>query len=147
MIQSVLDKTKFLNVDLDISSKADLQPLVSAMGRKVSLSFVGRVKRGFQAHMDLAIGNPKSPETAIVQYCKLIQRLPPEARELWDAAKTRTFDIGIEAPRPNNYFWSAISAKAIRATSEVNAQIAVTVYGPMKKVKASSKARKVAPSI
>jgi hypothetical protein len=66
---SFLDKTKFRNVDLDISSSNDLQPLVTAMGKKVCLGFVGRVKRTYWAHMDLAIGNPKNAESAILQYC------------------------------------------------------------------------------
>lgn len=132
MTQSVLDKTKFLNVDLDISSKFDVQPLVTAMGKRVSLSFVGRVERMYYAHMDLAIGNPKSPESAILEYCRLIHALPAVAKKDWDAVKTRRFDIGIEAPGPQNYYWFALSPKALKAAADVNAQIAFTIYGPMK---------------
>jgi hypothetical protein len=99
-----LDNSAFLNVDLDISSKFDLQPLVAEMGQKVSLSYVGLESRTYRAHMDLAIGNPKSPESAILQYCKVVQELPPEARDLWNTAKTRTFDIGIEAPKRDSYY-------------------------------------------
>ena len=139
MTQSVLDKTKFLNVDLNICSKVDLQPLVTAMGKKISLSYVGRVKRMYHAHMDLAIGNPKSLESAILQYCKLVQGLPPDARAMWDAAKVRILDIGIEAPARNSYCWSAISEEAIKAAAEVNAQVAITVYGPMKRVTKATK--------
>jgi hypothetical protein len=142
MAYQILDKTPFRNVDLVICSKSDLQPLVDAMGKKVSPSFVARVKRMYFAHMNLAIGNPKSPESAILGYCKLVQGLPLTARKDWDAAKTRTFDIGIESPGRNSFYWSAISDKAIKAASEVSAQIAVTVYGPMKMVR---KPRKVAP--
>jgi hypothetical protein len=144
MTQSVPDKTKFLNVDLDICSKVDLQPLVTAMSKKISLSYVRRVKRSYYAHMDLAIGNPKSPESAILQYCKLVQGLPPDARAMWDAAKTRTFDIGIESPGRNSFFWSVISDKAINAVAEVNAQVAVTVYGPMKRVTKTKKSHSAA---
>jgi hypothetical protein len=146
MQPSILDKTIFLNVDLDVCSKSDLQPLVDAMGKKVSPSFVARLKRMYFAHMDLAIGNPKSPESAILQYCKLIQSLPESARKDWDGAKTRTFDIGIEAPGRSSYYWSAISEKAIKAASEVNAQIAVTVYGPMTRAKIASKSGKIKSS-
>jgi hypothetical protein len=142
MTRSVLDKTRFRNVDLDISSKSDLQPLVTAMGSKISLSFVGRVKRTYYAHMDLAIGNPKSPESAILQYCKLIRGLSPDAKAAWYAAKTRIFDIGIEAPGRNSYYWTAVSEEAIKASAEVNAQVAVTVYGPMKRMKRKAKANK-----
>ncbi|MGA7832242.1 MAG: hypothetical protein WCA21_14890 [Terracidiphilus sp.] len=131
----VPDKTRFRNVDLDITSKVDLQPLMAAMGKKISLSFVGRVKRMYYAHMDLAIGKPKSPDSAIYIYCKLIKGLPSEARELWDSAKIRTFDIGIDAPGSSSCYWSSISPKTLLAAAEINAQIAITIYGPMKKAR------------
>jgi hypothetical protein len=58
----------------------------------------------------------------------------------------RSFDIGIEAPGRNTYFWSAVSAEAVRAAAEVGAQIAITVYGPMKVMKPSRKATESALS-
>jgi hypothetical protein len=36
--------THFLNVDLDIYSRSDLQPLVDGFGRKVSVMYVGKLK-------------------------------------------------------------------------------------------------------
>ncbi|MGA3372721.1 MAG: hypothetical protein ABSC48_13275 [Terracidiphilus sp.] len=149
MTQSVLDKTRFLNVDLDVRSKSDLQPLADAMGKKVIVLHVGRFKRTYEAHLELSgsplpqVRHPKSPEMLILGFCRLVQELPPGARELWDSAKTRTFDIGIEAPGPSNCYWSAISPKALRAASEINAHIAVTVYGPMKRAKVPGKSRRV----
>ena len=48
--------TQFLNVDLDILSRTDLQPLVATLGEAVFVRFVGRVKRTYH------ISNwPKSP--------------------------------------------------------------------------------------
>jgi hypothetical protein len=37
--------THFLNVDLDIYSKADLQPLVSALAKKIMVLYVGRASK------------------------------------------------------------------------------------------------------
>jgi hypothetical protein len=74
----------------------------------------------------------------------LIQGLPPDAKSLWFAAKTRTFDIGIEAPGRNSYYWSALSEEAIKAAAEVNAQIVVTIYGPMKRPRSTGKSSKTA---
>ncbi len=152
MTQSVLDKTKFLNVDLDVISNSDLNPLVEAMGDKTIVLYVGRVKRHHEAHLELvgsplpADRHPKSPGMLILRFCRLIQELPPQARRLWDAAKTRTLDIGIEAPGPKAYYWSSISSKTLKAASEINAQIAVTAYGPMKRAKVPAKSRKVKSS-
>lgn len=142
MTQSVLDNTQFLNVDLNIFSKSDLEPLVIAMGKKVSVNYVGREKRTYSAHMDLAIGNPKSPESAILQFCKLIRELPAEARELWNGAKSRSFDIGVESRGPMRYYWFSLAPKTIMAAAEISAQIAVTVYGPLKRAGVRSKSLK-----
>jgi|HubBroStandDraft_1064217.scaffolds.fasta_scaffold373939_2 hypothetical protein len=39
--------TEFLNVDLDIYSRFDLQPLVKALGKKVIILYVGRERRKY----------------------------------------------------------------------------------------------------
>jgi hypothetical protein len=145
MAYQTLDKTPFLNVDLIVYSKMELQLFIDAMGKKVIVLHAGRLKRSYETHFELPCSplpqnrHSKSPEALILGFCKLIQGLPPEARKDWDAAKTRTFDIGIEAPGRNSYYWSAISEKVIKAASEVNAQIAITVYGPMKTTRKPSK--------
>jgi hypothetical protein len=152
MRQNVLDKTLFLNVDLDIRSRWDLQPLVEALGKKVMVLYVGRFKRTYQARLELFGSHlprdthSQRPERFILDFCKLIQKLPPAAREFWDDAKTREFDVGIESGKPHKFYWFDLSPKALQAAVEVNAQIAVTIYGPMKKVKASSKTRKASSS-
>jgi hypothetical protein len=130
----VMDKTTFLNVDLRIYSKSDLQPLVNAMGDKIKRLYVGREWRMFKAQLELAV-QPKSPESAVREYCKLIQELPQEARKLWDAARTREFDIGIEGPRTTKFYWFSIAPTVIKASSEINAFIVVTIYGPAKLVR------------
>jgi hypothetical protein len=146
MNPQVPDKTKFLNVALCIFSKSDLTPLVAAMGKRVEVYYTGREGRAHKARLALPWRSRRSPESQILGFCKLIRELSPEARELWNAAKTRTLDIGIEAPGPKSCYWSSISPKALKAASEINAQIAVTVYGPMKRAKLPSKSRKAAAS-
>lgn len=139
----MLDKTTFLNVDLRIYSKRDLQPLVTAMGEKFHLLYVGRERRMYKAQLELGSGNPKSPEAAIRKYCELIRELPAQARELWDTARSREFDVGIEAPGTMRYYWFSVAPTVIKAASEINAFITVTIYGPMKKAKTSNKRSKV----
>ncbi|MGA9672677.1 MAG: hypothetical protein WBQ94_25900 [Terracidiphilus sp.] len=128
---SNLNKDSFISVTLEIFSKSDLQPLVAAMGSKVHVHFLGKEFRLFKAYVDLA-DRPKTPKTAVLRYCKLIQKLPPKKRALWDSAKSRSFDIGIEAPGPGTYYWSAVGLEAIHAAAEIDAQIAISVYGGLK---------------
>jgi hypothetical protein len=142
MSMSNLDESIFLNVDLEVFSKSNLQPLVDAMGNKVVVLHVSLYKRTHEAHVELSgshlprtIRHLKSPELLIVGFCSLIQELPPTARELWDAAKSRIFDIGIGPPKRDTFYRATIGREAIRAAAEVRAQIAITVYGPMKTVR------------
>jgi len=142
MSQSVMDKTHFLNAPLCIYSKSDLMPLVAAMGKKIKVYYVGRERRAYKARLAAPWRSRHSPESEIRWFCELIRDLPPDARNLWDDARSREFDIGIEAPGPGSCYWSSISPEALKAASELNAQITLTVYGPMKRSKAQSKSRK-----
>jgi hypothetical protein len=142
---SKLDQRSFLNVDLEVFSKSDLQPLVAAMGSKVHVHYLGMEFRLFKAYVDLA-QQPKTPEIGIIRFCRLIQKLPPSARELWDQAKSRSFDIGIEAPKRGSHYWSAVGPEAIRAAGDVKTRIAITVYAPARTVKKRKSIRRAKPS-
>lgn len=139
MAMSKLDKDSFMNVALEIFSRSDLQPLAAAFGPSVRVFYLGKEFGLFKAYFypGERQRQPKTPELGIVWYCKLVNALPPSKRKLWDAAKSRSFDIGIEAPAKGKYYWSAVSSEATRAAAEVGAQIAITVYGPMRVVKRS----------
>jgi hypothetical protein len=154
MLQNSLDKSQFLNVDLDIRSKSDLQPLVDAFGDKIIILYVGRENRHYKARIELngshhkreAAKHERVPETIILGFCKLIRGLPPAARKLWNGARTRDFDVGIESGKLRKYYWFELTPNALQAAVEVNAKISVSVYGPMKRLKTAKKSRKAAPS-
>jgi len=119
--------THFLNVDLDIYSRADLQPLVAALGNKVFALYVGRDNRSYCAHLEIAKVT-KTVDSTIRALCGLIQALPNAERYLWNAARVRSFSVGIQAgrePRPCDF---TIEAKTVEAVSELGAQIVLTLY-------------------
>ena len=120
-----------MEAPLEIFSRSALEPLATAFGKKVLIYYLGREFGLNKARLTL-VREHKSPDSDILALCKLIKSLPPPERALWDSAKSRSFDIGIEAPAKGSYYWSAISPKAVREAAEVNAQIDMTVYGPMK---------------
>jgi hypothetical protein len=119
--------THFRNVDLDIYSMHDLQPLVHSFGRKVNILYVGRDRRKFCAHLELA-KITKSANSTIWAFCALIRALPKRERERWDAAKVRDFSIGIQAGTHPNPCDFAIEAKTLNAVSELAARIVLTIY-------------------
>ncbi|MBS1803620.1 MAG: hypothetical protein JST28_09640 [Acidobacteria bacterium] len=140
-----LDESVFLNVDLEIFSQTDLKPLADALKKSLTVHFLGIEFGKQKAYFALAT-QPKTPDEAIIRYCKLVQTLPSSKRKIWDDAESRSFDIGFESPKRGRYFWGAVTSEAIRAASAVGAQIAITVYGPMKIVNAPNKPRRKATS-
>lgn len=121
--------THFLNVDLDICSKCDLQPLVTALGAKVCVLFVGRFKRTYHAHLELS-RITKSPDSAIRGFCALIETLPKAERGLWNGAKVRDFNIGVQAAAQPFSREFSLAAQTVRSASELRARIVLTVYAP-----------------
>jgi hypothetical protein len=88
--------TEFLNVDLDLYSRSNLEPLVAALGKRVIVLYAGRHRRTYEAHLELNVA-PKSADAAIRGFAALIRKLPEEPRKLWDTARTRDFSIGVQA--------------------------------------------------
>jgi hypothetical protein len=130
-----LDLSKFITVDLEILSKRDLKPLVDALAGDVSVSYLGKEYNLNKAYFGWVGPRFKSPDDGVLRYCKLIRKLDVKARELWNSAKSRSFDVGFQSPARETYYWSAIGTKAVRAAAELSAQIAITIYGPMKPFK------------
>ena len=136
-MMSELDVSVFANVDLDIYSKEDLRPLVDGFGSQVIELWVGKVGKTHEAHLELGWNKRQNPTSIILGFCRLIESLKPRARNLWNSASKKSFDIGIHAPARDHHYWSAVSPQAVRAAADVGAQIAITVYGPMKPTKAA----------
>ena len=122
--------TAFLNVDLDIYAPFDLQPLVSSLGKKVLVLYVGRERRSYTAHLELAFGPAKSADSKIRGFCALIQALPRSERQLWNRAKRRDFSIGVQAGDQPNASDFAIEATTVQAVALLDARIVLTVYSP-----------------
>jgi hypothetical protein len=121
-------ETRFLNVDLDIRSGSPLDPLVKALGPSVFALYVGRERRSHVAHLETA-SHSHDPERLIRRLVGLVKRLPRAERRLWDRARLREFNIGIQAAAgPPNYELHLDPATVLAAAS-VNAGIGITVYG------------------
>jgi hypothetical protein len=121
--------THYLNVDLEIYSKRNLQPLAKGFGRKVFVLYVGREYRKFCLKLEAA-KNVKTADTAIKTFCDLIERLPEPQRALWNTATVRSFSIGIQAGTQPNPCDFTIRPKTVEAVFLVGAQIVLTIYAP-----------------
>lgn len=124
--------THFLNVDLDIYSKHDLQPLVDRLRRKVRVLFVGLEKRKFSAHLEIA-GKANTADATIRAFCRLIDGLPEPERKLWDVAIVRSFSIGVQAEIDSPVRDFQVRQGTLAAVSNIGAEIVLTVYAPARK--------------
>jgi glycosyltransferase involved in cell wall biosynthesis len=143
-------ETHFINVDLDIYSKSDLEPLVAALGERVYVLYVGRLRRTYEAHLELAFSAARShnADAYIRRFATLIAALPKAQRELWDTAKSREFSIAVHAQMQPFSWETVLSAETVAAAARLKARIGFTVYVPeaprtvAKKKRASARRQK-----
>ena len=124
-----MSATHYLNVDLEIYSKRDLQPLVKCLGRKVFTLYIGREYGNFCVKLEVA-KNIKTADAAIRTFCALIESLPKPERALWNTATVQSFSIGIQAGTHPNPCDFTIQPKMVEAVSRLGAQIVLTIYAP-----------------
>jgi hypothetical protein len=122
------DATSFLNVDLDIWSRTSLHPLVNAFGKRVIVLSVGKEGRRYGAHLELSAGT-NNPDRLLRRFVKQVQQLPRSAKVLWNSARVREFNVGVQAGRQPHAFELRLEPETLRAVASVKAQIGFTVYG------------------
>lgn len=120
-------ETRFLNVDLDIWSGAPLDDLVAGFGRNVCVLHVGKEGRRYGAHLELAI-SPRDPDRLIRRFVALVQSLPRSKRALWNRARVREFNVGIQAGRKPHGYELRLQPKTLQAVSSIHARLGFTVY-------------------
>jgi hypothetical protein len=123
-------ETRFLNLDLDIEAPFDLAPLVAALGENVFELHTGPTRNGFESHLELAGESiqPGGADTAITAFVGLLSQLPPDARQLWDRATRRDFNIGIQGGLTPHAFEIGLSRDVLAVVAALGARVVVTVY-------------------
>lgn len=116
--------TKFLNVDLDLHAKYGLDILLKAL--KPNVITLNYDKIGF-ASVE-ALKQPKSIDSAILAYFRMIQALPPRARTVWENCEKRTMNIGIYAGQTPHQKYFCLSEKTISRLLSLRATVVFTVY-------------------
>lgn len=125
-LEYVYRETTFLNVDVDVLSATPLEPLAAALGRKVSLHYVGREGRHYGAHFSLY--NPGAPDRAVRTLTALIESFPKPARRCWNGARQRVFNIGVQAGVEPRSHETLIGSAAVEAISRIGGSVTFTIY-------------------
>jgi hypothetical protein len=124
------DRTCFMDVDLDILSRVPLDPLVAALGKKVGVHYVGREGRAYGAHLHLADAYKKTADTRMRELVRLVRQLPPLPRKLWYSARSREFNLGIQAAAAPRYHELRLKPETLEAVARVKGSVVVTTYAP-----------------
>lgn len=123
--------THFLNVDLDVTSRSRLEPLAAAFGDAVSVLYVGGTARLFQAHFEIADSFEKDADAVINELVVLVRKLPSSARGLWNGAKSRDFNIGIQSAAHPHSHELRLNPDTLAAVARVNGCVVITTYAPL----------------
>ena len=117
---------QYLNVDLDIRSKADLGPVLEDMGRRVAVMHSGPLGSRHLLAVETARVY-KNPDATIHALCDIVENLGPAARRLWNAAE-KQFDVGYEIPPGLAGSRFSLRTDTLLRVARLGAALAVTHY-------------------
>ena len=123
--------TRYANVDLDVYAEVPLDGFVQALGDQAFVLYVGGGRRKYEAHVELASSSrAMSADDTIVGLIRLIRGLPRVHRKIWDSARRREFNIGIEAGLEPHGFELRLKERTLKAITDVRGVLVITVYAP-----------------
>lgn len=119
---------QYLNVDLDLASPRPLDRLLDHLLPRTVLLHRGRRGRSHVASLELRTQRHKDAGSALKAFAALLLEMPAPARRDWEAARVRSFDIGIRADAETRPFACSVRTETLRALTELGASLAITVY-------------------
>jgi hypothetical protein len=126
-----MEEAAFENIDLDVRSRRSLAPLVAAW----PWAYQPAGDDGPNLHW--LILNPRksvnTAEQAARQLLEHIAALSPVARQCWNRASKRTFDIGIQAGIGGRPFEEVqLTSETLLGIASIGGRLQVTVYPPQR---------------
>ena len=117
----------FLNVDLEIWSVTDPAALIAEFGDSVAVLHCGPHDAGYLGVLEL---NQEftDPDRTILEFCCLIEGLPPNARLLWDALDFKEFDIGYDRSPDQHCSRFSLRPETLKGIAGTGASMAVSMY-------------------
>jgi hypothetical protein len=121
----------FLNVDLELTSRATLDPVVQELGESVFVLHSGRPrgkKAGHFVVMEIEERyRVRNPDKFINALCSLLEKLTPSNRRLLKGTR-KVFDVGFELLPKEKRIEYAFAPETLRRVAALGASMAVTCY-------------------
>ncbi|WP_315813594.1 hypothetical protein [Bradyrhizobium sp. SZCCHNR2028] len=118
----------FLNLDLVLTSRADLTPLITHLDQSIYVLHHQEHEQQFLLVLETNETESPHPIACTEQFLTVIEALPEPARALWDSCTSRTFSYGFEGGREFPALDTTIPADLVLRIAMLGAAIGITVY-------------------
>jgi hypothetical protein len=120
----------FLNLDLDIESEKNLEPLAVHLDKCASLLHSGEYDGFFRITVESRIGGHSGvgAEECTEELLNTIESLPGHLHALFSGSRVRTFDYGFESGSGSKPCIAELPASQLARISKLGIGIRVTIY-------------------
>ena len=118
----------FINVDLDIVSRAKLGAIEASLSQTAYSLYSGPVRKGIFLLRLECNSDPKDADTATIKLCAAIEALGGNERRLWERALKRTFDVGYEIIPGCSAIHVSLRPETLKRVTALGATVAFTCY-------------------
>lgn len=120
---------QFLNVDVDLFGPFDREALVRGFGDRISVLRNEENEDGEAVvSFESSVATPTFPGV-VSELIALVHALPSDARDAWDRATRRVFDIGIRSGFDLHSIQWRLSAEQVAALASLGVEVTITLYG------------------
>jgi hypothetical protein len=120
-------EVRFLNVDLEVRGREDLQWLIDEFGEDVVNLHHGQIQGYFIATFESGVVRG-DPDALIGYFCNLVENLPAEARQKWDRLFSKVFDLGYDSGLGPKSWQSDLRPETVEAVARAGASLRITIY-------------------
>ncbi len=124
----------FVNVDLEIESKNDLQSLIGKFGKSVVVLYHDRLANGNDfVSLEISLNSVQAEnygevDDTVSAFCDLVENLPSELRNTWNKSTERKFNIGFESGNTEKTFNTTIQTRTLKRLAKIGGSIQITIY-------------------
>ena len=120
------EETHFLNVDLELVTRGEVDALLAHWGTLVMLRDSEEDgKRTIWIELE---EDHRGVEPTLDAFLSLVESLPVPLQTLWDDCDDHCFNVGVQAGTSPHSEAFVIASSTLRRIADVNAQVEFTVY-------------------
>src|SRR5450432_3357145 len=114
------NEVRFLNVDLEVRGREDLQWLIAEFGEDVVNLHHGQAQGHFLATFEAGVVHG-DPDSLVGYFCNLVDNLPAELRQKWEGLFSKVFDVGYDSGYGSTSWQSDLRPETVAAVAKIGA--------------------------